>query len=68
MHDLAVQITQFDGVAVDEAERVHTQCGEVEGGGGAKAAEADDEDLGLRDEGLAGDRDAGKEGLAVVAG
>lgn len=45
MHDLAVQIRAFDGVGVDEPEGSDTRRGEVEGGGGAEAAEADDQDL-----------------------
>ena len=68
MHNLAVEVRQLDRVAVDEAERVDAEGSEVEGGRGAEATEADDEDAGVRNGGLAADGDRGKEGLAVVAG
>jgi hypothetical protein len=55
-------------VAVDEAERVDAEGREVEGGRGAEAAKADDEDLGRGDESLAADGNCGEEELAVVAG
>jgi hypothetical protein len=47
---------------------VHAERGEIEGCWGAEAAEADDQDFGLGDEGLARDGDGGEEELAVIAG
>jgi hypothetical protein len=45
VHDLAVEIRELDGVAVDEAEGVDAEGSEVEGCRGAEAAEADYEDF-----------------------
>jgi hypothetical protein len=68
MHDLAVEVGEFDGVAVDEAERVHAQRGDVEGCRGAEAAEANDEDARGGDGCLAADGNGREERLTLVAG
>ena len=67
MHDLAVQITKFDDISVDEAETTDTRAGEVESGGGAEAAEADNQDGGCGETVLTGEADVGDQKLSCVA-
>jgi hypothetical protein len=67
VHDLTVEVREFDGVAVDEAERVHAQCGEVEGCRGAETAETNDEDAGGGNGCLTADGNGWEECLALVA-
>lgn len=62
-----MEVGELDGIAIDETERVDAESSQVEGCRGAEAAEADDEDLGVRNGGLAADRDGREERLALVA-
>ncbi len=66
--DLPLEVGFFDEVAVDEGEGADAGAGEEGGGGGTGGADADDGDVGLAEESLAGDADAGEEDLAGVAG
>ena len=63
---LAVEVGEFGCVVVEEAEVADSCGGEVEGAGGAEAAEADNKDAGSRKSELAGEAELGEEHLAAV--
>jgi len=64
--DLTLEVGGFYKVAVDEGEGAYTGAGEERGGGCAGGSYADDGDVGVGEELLAGGADAGEEDLAGV--
>ncbi|MNR11790.1 hypothetical protein D3C85_1281080 [compost metagenome] len=65
--DLALQVRQGDRVVVDQAERPDPGGGQIEGGGRADAAQADDQDTGALQGLLARPADLGQHQLTSVA-
>ena len=65
--DLALEVGQVDHVVVHDPERAHAGGGEVEGGGRAEPAGAEQQDLGVEQLELALDADLGDEQVARVA-
>jgi len=66
--DLPLEVVQRDLIVIDEAEPAHAGGGEVEGGGGAESADADDADAGVTELGLPGRTDVREDEVARVAG
>ena len=64
---LALEVGGLDEVAIDEGEMADAGAGEEAGGCCSCGADADDGDVGVGEELLAGVADAGKEDLAGVA-
>ena len=67
MEDLALQVRRVDDVHVDDAERADAGGREVQRGGGAEAAGAEEEHLRLEQLLLARLADLGEEDVALVA-
>ena len=67
VEDLALQVRRVDDVHVDDAERADARGREVQRGGGAETAGAEEEHLGLEQLLLAGLTDLGEEDVALVA-
>ena len=66
VEDLALQVGGVDDVHVDDAERADPGGGQVEGGGGAEPAGAEQQHLGVEQLLLAGLADLGQEQVALV--
>ena len=67
VQDLALQVRRVDDVHVDDAERADARGREVERGGGAEAARAEEQHLGVEQLLLARLADLGQEDVAAVA-
>ena len=67
MDDLALEVRRVDGVVVDDPERADAGRGQVEGGGGAEPARADQQDPRLEQLQLALLADLGDQQVAAVA-
>ena len=67
MEDLALQVRRVDGVGVDDPERAHAGRGEVQRGGRAEPAGAEQQHAGVEELGLPGLADLGEQEVARVA-
>ena len=67
MDDLALEVGLVHHIVIHERERAEAASGEIEGGGGAEAAQADDGGAGAQQRFLAGDIDLRQHDLAAVA-
>src|SRR5436309_3103459 len=67
MQDLSMEIRHVDDVEVHEAERADTRGREIQRGGRAESARADEQDARGLDPPLAIERDVGKNEMPAVA-